>query len=82
MQEKIEKLLQRLNEIEVLLEDPNLFQDKKIYKQITQEHAALLKLRDTWITYQQIDEQLKNNKDLLARAVSYTHLTLPTSDLV
>ena len=67
MQEKIEKLLQRLNEIEVLLEDPNLFQDKKIYKQITQEHAALLKLRDTWITYQQIDEQLKNNKDLLAR---------------
>lgn len=67
MQEKIEKLLQRLNEIEVLLEDPNLFQDKKIYKQITQEHAALLRLRDTWITYQQIDEQLKNNKDLLAR---------------
>lgn len=66
MQEKIEKLLQRLNEIEVILEDPNLFQDKKIYKQITQEHAALLKLRDTWITYQQIDEQLKNNKDLLA----------------
>lgn len=67
MQEKIEKLLQRLNEVEVLLEDPNLFQDKKIYKQITQEHAALLKLRDTWITYQQIDEQLKTNKDLLAQ---------------
>lgn len=67
MQEKIEKLLQRLNEVEVLLEDPNLFQDKKIYKQITQEHAALLRLRDTWITYQQIDEQLKTNKDLLAR---------------
>lgn len=67
MQEKIEKLLQRLNEIEVLLEDPNLFQNKKKYKEITQEHAALLRLRDTWITYQQIDEQLKNNKDLLAQ---------------
>lgn len=67
MQEKIEKLLRRLEEIEVLLEDPNLFQDKKVYKQITQEHATLLRLRDTWITYQQIDEQLKNNKDLLAQ---------------
>lgn len=67
MQEKIEKLLLRLNAIEGLLEDPNLFQDKKRYKEITQEHASLLKLRDAWLTYQQIGEQLKNNKDLLAR---------------
>ncbi|MGL4348422.1 MAG: peptide chain release factor 1 [Chlamydiales bacterium] len=67
MQEKIEKLLLRLNEIEVLLEDPNLFQDKKNYKQIMQEHAALLRLRDAWLTYQQVGDQLKNNKDLLAR---------------
>lgn len=66
MQKKIEKLLLRLKEIEILLEDPNLFQDKKNYKEIMQEHAALLKIRDLWLTYQKIQEQLKNNKDLLA----------------
>lgn len=66
MQQKIEKLLLRLNEIEVLLENPNLFQDKKNYKEIMQEHAALLKVRDVWLAYQQIEEQLRNNKDLLA----------------
>lgn len=66
MQEKIEKLLLRLNEIEILLENPNLFQDKKKYKQIMQEHAALLKIQDVWVAYQKIEEQLRNNKDLLA----------------
>lgn len=66
MQEKVEKLLLRLNEIEILLENPNLFQDKKKYKQIMQEHAALLKIQDVWVAYQKIEEQLRNNKDLLA----------------
>lgn len=66
MQQKIEKLLLRLNEIEVLLENPNLFQDKKNYKEIMQQHAGLLKIRDVWLTYQKLEEQLRNNKDLLA----------------
>lgn len=66
MQKKIEKLLLRLKEIEILLEDPNLFQDKKNYKEIMREHAALLKIRDLWLTYQKIQEQLKNSEALLA----------------
>ena len=65
MHEKVQKLLDRLKEIEKILGDPNTFSDQKLYKELTQEHSRLLELQDAWNYYDSTYNQLQANKELL-----------------
>ena len=65
MQDKITRLLERFNEIETSLGMPEVFEDQKLYRELTQEHAYLSELKETWLHYQKIDTQLIENKELL-----------------
>src|SRR3972149_835521 len=65
MHEKVQKLLDRLKEIEKILGDPNTFSDQKLYKELTQEHSRLLELQDAWNYFDSTYNQLQANKELL-----------------
>ncbi len=65
MEEKIKKLLERLKEVEAQLGDPNIFADQKLFKELSQEHARLNVLKDTWNYYVKTYQQLAQNKELL-----------------
>ncbi len=65
MESKIAKLLLRLKEVEELLGQPETFEDKKLYRELTQEHSYLLELKDVWEYYQKVINQLSENKNLL-----------------
>lgn len=65
MEEKIKKLLDRLQEVESRLGKPDVFSDQKKYKELSREHSRLAELRDAWNYYLKTNEQLIENKDLL-----------------
>lgn len=45
---KVQKLLERLSEVEQALGQPDIFSDQKKYKEFTQEHSYLSEVRSTW----------------------------------
>lgn len=65
MEEKIQRLLLRLQEVERLLGLPNAFDDPKSYRQLTQEHSQLSALREAWDERQRIQKQISESRDLL-----------------
>ncbi len=65
MENKIKKLLSRLEEVEILLGEADTFSDKKKYKELTQEHSRLSELKNNWDYLTNIEKQLVENKILL-----------------
>lgn len=65
MEDKIKKLLSRLEEVETLLGETDTFSDKKKYKELTQEHSRLSELKNNWDYLTNIEKQLVENKVLL-----------------
>jgi len=66
MEEKVRKLLGRLDEVEELLGKPDILSDQKAYRASTQEHAQLSEIRDAWQKLQSLEKQLDENKKLAA----------------
>lgn len=65
MFEKIEKLLERLDEVEALLGRAETVRDQDLFKKLNKEHSYLSELRDTWDHYNRIVDELNSNKNLL-----------------
>ncbi len=65
MNEKVQRLLSRLHEVESLLGLPDTLSDQKRYRQLTQEHAQLSELKEVWDRLQSTEKQLNENKALL-----------------
>jgi len=65
MEERIQKLLDRLGEVETLLGDPGVVSDQKRYRTLTQEHSYLQEVKDAFELYFASDKALKENKILL-----------------
>ncbi len=65
MEEKVQRLLQRLQEVERLLGLPDAVSDQKTYRQLTQEHAQLSELREAWDVLERIRKQKADNRALL-----------------
>ncbi len=65
MEERIQKLLARFEEVENLLGSSELLADQKKYREITQEHAYLLEVKETWEKLSHLQNQLKENQELL-----------------
>ncbi len=65
MKQKVLKLLSRLDELEVMLGQPNIFDDPKKYRTLTQEHAYLRDLKTVWEDKELAHRQLIENQELL-----------------
>jgi peptide chain release factor 1 len=62
---KIQQLLKRLTEVEEQLGHPDVFNDQKQYRTLTQEHAYLHEIKTVWQEIERLEQQLANNKELL-----------------
>lgn len=65
MEEKVQKLLLRLQEVEDLLVQVGVSSDQKAYRELTQEHSYLSELRECWDDLQRTQKQLSDNQTLL-----------------
>lgn len=65
MEERIRKLLDRLEKVEELLGQSEVLADQKQYRILAQEHAYLSDVKLAWQNYQQALRQLEENQGLL-----------------
>lgn len=65
IKEKVLGLLKRLEEVEGFLGDPQIFEDKKKYRDLAREHAYLNEIKGIWSKVQNITSQLQDSKELL-----------------
>ncbi|MBS0625869.1 MAG: peptide chain release factor 1 [Verrucomicrobia bacterium] len=67
MDAKVQQLLKRLQEVEDLLGQPDIFSDQKAYRQLTQEHSQLSQLKEVWDKLARAEKQLQENKELVSQ---------------
>lgn len=65
IEQKIQKLLSRLNEIEDILAHSDVFSDQKKYRAITEEHAYLTEINSTWQALASLQKQREDNREML-----------------
>lgn len=65
MEQKLERLIKRLTEVEQELLDPAVFSDKKLYKALTQEHAYLAEVKKTVDDLKKAENSLQESRELL-----------------
>lgn len=65
MEKKIQQLLSRFAELEAILGHPDVFNDQKKYRALTQEHGYLGDIKTTFEESQQAAKQLLENQELL-----------------
>ncbi len=65
MQERITKLLERFDEVEKLLGDPEVLSNQKTYRELTQEHSYLSSIKEEWDRLQKFQRQLSEDKQLI-----------------
>jgi len=81
IEKKIERLLKRFDEVEEKLGDPEVFSDKNLYRELTQEHAYLSDVRDCWGQLSESKKQLKDNEQLLKSETDPEFIEVLESDL-
>lgn len=64
MEKRILQLISRFAEVENLLGDPQVHSDQKRYKKLTQEHAYLTEIKETWEHSQKVQKQLSDDQEL------------------
>lgn len=65
MIEKVKRLLDRLQQVEVELGQPDALSDQKRYRQLSQEHSQLSELKEGWDCFVSVQKQLEENRELL-----------------
>lgn len=65
MEEKIQELLKRFDDIEAQLGSPDVISDQKKYKELTTEHSYLLEVKETWNQLQETKRAIVENQSLL-----------------
>lgn len=65
MIKKVEQLLTRLSEVEHKLGQPGIFDDQKAYRELAQEHAYLLEVKNVWEEQRRLEKQLDDNRQML-----------------
>lgn len=65
MNSKYESTVARLRELEDHLSTPEALEDKKVYRELTQEHARLSDLKSLFETVQSLDKELNESQELL-----------------
>lgn len=66
METKINAMLARLHELEALLGTPDVFNDQKRYRALTQEHSYLSEVKQVWDSIQSSKKQISDNREMLS----------------
>lgn len=62
MKQKIEKLLSRLGEVEAIMGNPQVYEDQKRFRALSQEHSYLMQIRSLSDEQERIKKELQDNK--------------------
>lgn len=65
MHNQIDKLLERMGEVEALLSQECIIEDQKQYRALAQEHAYLADIKEVWLHLESLQKQLGENQELL-----------------
>ncbi len=65
MEQKVQQLLEKLQQIEELLGLPDILTDQKRFRELAQEHSQLSELKEAWEELRSIEKQIKDNRALL-----------------
>ncbi|HEV8052929.1 MAG TPA: peptide chain release factor 1 [Parachlamydiaceae bacterium] len=66
MENKINSLVSRLHELEAVLGHPEVFNDQKKYRALTQEHSYITEIKSVWDEIRLSQQQILDNKELLS----------------
>lgn len=78
---QVAKLLKRLEKVEELLGHTDVLADKKQYRELAQEHASLIQIRDHWQLCQSLEKQLAENEELLRSEQDLSFVELIRSEI-
>jgi peptide chain release factor 1 len=65
IEKKVRELLEKLTEVEEKLGASHVFNDQKLYKELTREHSYLTEVNEAWSQFSLYKKQLKDNLELL-----------------
>lgn len=65
MENKVRSLFERLAEVEEVLGQPHVFDDQKKYRSLTQEHAYLTEIKNSWEKKKSFEKQIADNQEML-----------------
>jgi peptide chain release factor 1 len=65
MVEKLEKIEQRFNEIQKIIEDPDIVKDQKKYKEIMQELSSIAGIVEVYGKYKATEKNIGQSKDVI-----------------
>ena len=65
MEQRVKQLLSKLGELEQKLGQPDVVQDQKEFKKLTQEHSYLSELKELWGKREKLMSEQSGNKELL-----------------
>jgi len=65
MQQRVERLIERLGAVEEELGNPDALADQKKYRELTQEHAYLTEVKETWGQLQKASSELVEGREML-----------------
>ena len=66
MLDKVNKMVEKYQEYEKKLSDPDIVKDVKKYREIMQEHSHLREIVDCYEKYREIEQQIEDTKALIA----------------
>jgi peptide chain release factor 1 len=65
LEQKLQGLLSRFEEVEAALGAPDIHSDQKRFRELSQEHSYLSELKDVYEQFQTSNKDLENNRNLL-----------------
>ncbi len=65
IRKKVKELISHLDEIEARLGHPDVFEDKKKYRTLTQEHSYLSNIKEAWDELERLEKQYHDNEEML-----------------
>ena len=65
MEKKLQRLVERLPELEAKLGAPDVFDDQKRYRELAREHSYLSNLKRVWDALEAAKSQLESNQQML-----------------
>jgi len=78
---KVRKLLSRLDQVEQALGNPDVFDDKEQYRDLTQEHSYLNGIKTVWDEMEGAARELEDNKAMLAEEQDEEFLAVLQEDI-
>lgn len=66
MEKKILELIAKLDKVEEELGNPEVHQDQKRYKELSQQHSYLLSIRESFEKVQKMEKEIDENRSLLS----------------